>query len=82
MWFIIQTVTSGENKSIAFLKEHYPEVISDYYFPLGRKIYRNEEGSEKVRFMPLLSGLWSETFPITAISNTWDMISIGTPERR
>ena len=58
MWFIIQTVTSGENKSIAFLKEHYPEVISDYYFPLGRKIYRNEEGSEKVRFMPLLSGLF------------------------
>ena len=45
MWFIVQTDVSGENKSIEFLKEHYPEVISDYYFPLGRKTIPAEDGS-------------------------------------
>lgn len=54
MWFIVQTDVSGENKSIEFLKEHYPEVISDYYFPLGRKTIPAEDGSEKVRFVPIL----------------------------
>lgn len=58
MWFIVQTDVSGENKSIDFLKEHYPEVISDYYFPLGRKAIPAENGSEKVRFVPILSGLF------------------------
>ena len=58
MWFIVQTDVSGENKSIDFLKEHYPEVISDYYFPLGRKVIPAENGSEKVRFVPILSGLF------------------------
>ena len=58
MWFIVQTDVSGENKSIDFLKEHYPEVISDYYFPLGRKTIPAEDGSEKVRFVPILSGLF------------------------
>ena len=58
MWFIVQTDVSGENKSIEFLKEHYPEVISDYYFPLGRKTIPAEDGSEKVRFVPILSGLF------------------------
>lgn len=58
MWFIVQTDVSGENKSIDFLKEHYPEVISDYYFPLGRKSIPAENGSEKVRFVPILSGLF------------------------
>lgn len=58
MWFIVQTDVSGENKSIDFLKEHYPEAISDYYFPLGRKTIPAEDGSEKVRFVPILSGLF------------------------
>lgn len=58
MWFIVQTDVSGENKSIDFLKEHYPEFITDYYFPLGRKAIPAENGSEKVRFVPILSGLF------------------------
>ena len=32
--------------------------IVDFYFPIGRRTYKNERGEEKVRFTPVLQGLF------------------------
>ncbi len=54
MWFIVKTNTFSEQKSIDLLCEKHKEIIADFYFPLGRRIYKNENGEEKVRFTPVL----------------------------
>lgn len=48
----------SEQKSIDLLCEKHKEIIADFYFPLGRRIYKNENGEEKVRFTPVLQGLF------------------------
>lgn len=58
MWFIVKTEVFAEQESIDFLKATYPEIIKDVYFPLGRKVSKNVQGIERVRFMPLVHGLF------------------------
>ena len=40
------------------LREKYKGIIVDFYFPLGRRTYTNEKGEKKVRFTPVLQGLF------------------------
>jgi len=58
MWFIVKTDVFTEQSSMDFLKANYEETFVDFYFPLGRKISRNENGEEKVRFLPVLQGMF------------------------
>ena len=58
MWFIVKTDVFTEQKSIDLLREKYRETIIDFYFPLGRRTYKNEKGEEKTRFTPVLQGLF------------------------
>lgn len=58
MWFIVKTDVFSEQKSIDLLREKHNDTIVDFYFPLGRRIYKNEMGEEKVRFTPVLQGLF------------------------
>ena len=58
MWFIVKTDVFTEQKSIDLLREKYKETIADFYFPLGRRTYKNENGEEKTRFTPVLQGLF------------------------
>ena len=52
MWFIVKTDVFSEQQSIDFLREKYNHIITDFYFPLGRKTYKNENGEVKVRLVP------------------------------
>lgn len=58
MWFIVKTDVFSEQQSIDFLREKYNHIITDFYFPLGRKTYKNENGEVKVRFVPVLQGMF------------------------
>ena len=58
MWFIVKTDVFSEQQSIDFLREKYNHIITDFYFPLGRKSYKNENGEVKVRFVPVLQGMF------------------------
>ena len=58
MWFIVKTDVFTEQKSIDLLREKHNDTIADFYFPLGRRAYKNENGEEKVRFTPVLQGLF------------------------
>ena len=58
MWFIVKTDVFTEQKSMDLLSEKYKGTIVDFYFPLGRRTYKNEKGEEKVRFTPVLQGLF------------------------
>lgn len=58
MWFIVKTDVFMEQASIDLLREKYADTITDIYFPLGRKTYKNEKGEEKVRFAPVLQGMF------------------------
>ena len=58
MWFIVKTDIFTEQKSIDLLREKYRDIISDFYFPIGRRTYRNERGEKRVRFSPVLQGLF------------------------
>lgn len=58
MWFIVKTDSYTEQESIDFLKETYPNVIKETYLPLGRKVSKNNLGIERVRFLPLMHGLF------------------------
>ena len=58
MWFIVKTDVFSEQQSIDFLREKYNHIITDFYFPLGRKTYKNENGGVKVRFVPVLQGMF------------------------
>ena len=58
MWFIVKTDVFTEQKSMDLLREKYKGIIDDFYFPLGRKAYKNDKGEEKVRFTPVLQGLF------------------------
>ena len=58
MWFIVKTDVFTEQKSIDLLREKHNDTIADFYFPLGRRTYKNEKGEEKVRFTPVLQGLF------------------------
>ena len=58
MWFIVKTDVFTEQKSIDLLSEKFKDIIVDFYFPLGRRAYKNEKGEEKVRFTPVLQGLF------------------------
>ena len=58
MWFIVKTDVFSEQHSIDLLREKYKDIITDIYFPLGRKTYRKENGEVKVRFVPILQGMF------------------------
>ena len=58
MWFIVKTDVFMEQASIDLLREKYADTITDIYFPLARKTYKNEKGEEKVRFAPVLQGMF------------------------
>ena len=58
MWFIVKTDVFTEQKSIDLLSENFKDTIVDFYFPMGRRTYKNEKGEEKVRFTPVLQGLF------------------------
>ena len=58
MWFIVKTDVFTEQKSMDLLREKFNDTIVDYYFPMGRRTYTNEKGEEKVRFTPVLQGLF------------------------
>lgn len=58
MWIAVKTDVFSENQSIDFLRREYPSVVKDVYFPLGRRKTVDERGVERVRFVPLLHGLF------------------------
>ena len=58
MWFIVKTDVFMEQASIDLLREKYADTITDIYFPLARRTYTNEKGEEKVRFAPVLQGMF------------------------
>ncbi len=58
MWFIVKTDVFTEQKSMELLSEKFKDTIVDFYFPMGRRTYKNEDGEEKVRFTPVLQGLF------------------------
>ena len=58
MWFIVKTDVFTEQRSMDLLREKFNDTIVDYYFPMGRRTYTNEKGEEKVRFTPVLQGLF------------------------
>ena len=58
MWFIVKTDVFTEQKSMDLLSEKFKDTIVDFYFPLGRRTYKNEKGENKVRFVPVLQGLF------------------------
>ena len=58
MWFIVKTDVFTEQKSMDLLSEKFKDTIVDFYFPLGRRTYKNEKGEKKVRFIPVLQGLF------------------------
>lgn len=58
MWFIVKTDVFTEQESIDLLREKYKDIIADIYFPLGRRTYTNENGEERVRFAPVLQGMF------------------------
>lgn len=58
MWFIVKTDVFTEQSSIELLREKFTATIADVYFPLGRRSYKKENGEEKVRFVPVLHGLF------------------------
>lgn len=58
MWFIVKTDVFTEQKSIELLREHFQDTIADFYFPLERRVCKNESGEEKARFVPVLQGLF------------------------
>ena len=55
---LVKTDVFSEQQSIDFLREKYNHIITDFYFPLGRKTYKNENGEVKVRFVPVLQGMF------------------------
>ena len=58
MWYIVKTDVFTEQKSIDLLGEKFKDTIVDFYFPMGRRIYKNELGEKEVRFTPVLQGLF------------------------
>lgn len=78
MWYIVKTDVFTEQKSIDLLGEKFKDTIVDFYFPMGRRTYKNELGEKKVRFTPVLQGLffirvqsenvWRAFFPNMATS--------------
>ena len=58
MWYIVKTDVFTEQKSIDLLGEKFKDTIVDFYFPMGRRIYKNEIGEKEVRFTPVLQGLF------------------------
>ena len=58
MWYIVKTDVFTEQKSIDLLGEKFKDTIVDFYFPMGRRTYKNELGEKKVRFTPVLQGLF------------------------
>lgn len=58
MWFIVKTDVFTEQESMNLLREKHSEIIVDFYFPMGRRTYKNESGEEKARFTPVLQGLF------------------------
>ena len=58
MWYIVKTDVFTEQKSIDLLGEKFKDTIVDFYFPMGRRIYKNEQGEKEVRFTPVLQGLF------------------------
>lgn len=58
MWLIVNTDSFNEQRSIDLLNEHYPDVIADVYFPLSRREYVDQKGEKRVRFQPLLHGMF------------------------
>ncbi len=58
MWFIVKTDVFTEQKSMDLLGEKFKDTIVDFYFPMGRRTYKNEKGEKKVRFTPVLQGLF------------------------
>lgn len=58
MWLAVKTDVFSEHDSIDFLRREYPSVIRDVYFPVGRREYVDGTDSRRVRFLPLLHGLF------------------------
>lgn len=58
MWFIVKTDVFTEQKSMDLLREKYGDTIVDIYFPLRRRVCMNEQGEQKVRFAPVLQGMF------------------------
>jgi hypothetical protein len=46
MWFIVKTDVFTEQRSMDLLREKFNDTIVDYYFPMGRRTYKNEKGEE------------------------------------
>lgn len=47
MWYIVKTDVFTEQKSIDLLGEKFKDTIVDFYFPMGRRTYKNELGEKK-----------------------------------
>ena len=58
MWFIVKTDVFTEQKSMETLHKKFKDTIIDFYFPMGRRTYKNEQGEQKVRFTPVLQGMF------------------------
>ncbi len=58
MWFIVKTDVFTEQESMETLHEKFKDTIIDFYFPKGRRTYKNEQGEQKVRFSPVLQGMF------------------------
>ncbi len=58
MWFIVKTDVFTEQKSMETLHKKFKDTIVDFYFPKGRRTYKNDKGELKVRFSPVLQGMF------------------------
>ncbi len=58
MWFVVKTEVFTERRSIDTLREKFKDTIADVYFPLRKKVCKNDQGEEKARFVPVVQGLF------------------------
>ncbi len=58
MWFVVKTEVFTERRSIDTLREKFKDTIADIYFPLRKRVYKDDQGEEKARFVPVLRGLF------------------------